>query len=506
MSTPLVSPPTPWGHFRSRAVAPVTVTLSAALALGCERQPAELPLPEGPYYVVSASRGEAGDQLAWRHLGWLQARSTRESLSIQRALRLSPQRPLALTHHELTRRKSNLERLSWRFVVGEQRSSGAVTIQCAQPFNGPCAVKFTAEGGAREEVVQGAAPLISELWPWQLAEQGCPAPSPPLVRALIRPLSGQITHQGLNLTCLPLSEAPKALSPVWGARYQSAGEQGEVWWTAEGLGSWEAQTGTLSWSVAPPNALRPLVSPTSDLALERLALVPIQASGALPQAPAWRAIKWARVQVSSTRSGATRLLESPRQLLDPAPSAWALSKRGPSLSALKASEDQAQAPPEALARTPAYPTQSPKILRLVNEVTSSDMSPLERAQALWSWVHLEVKEQEKAGLPRVLETLESRAGDCNEQSALLTTLYRAAGLPAEQVFGLVALGAQAGYHAWVRVWLGGRWVELDPARGLDYVTAGHWALSAGDERAQEALRPLLMSAQVELIGWSKGAR
>ncbi|MBM4290777.1 MAG: transglutaminase domain-containing protein, partial [Deltaproteobacteria bacterium] len=126
-----------------------------------------------------------------------------------------------------------------------------------------------------------------------------------------------------------------------------------------------------------------------------------------------------------------------------------------------------------------------------------------RARLLFEWARDALREEERAGVPRVLETLAARRGDCNEQSALLVTLYRAAGLPAEQVFGLLALGDRAGYHAWARVWLGGAWVEVDPARGLDRATPAHWALSAGDERAQERLRPLLGRLSARLLGWGR---
>jgi transglutaminase-like putative cysteine protease len=138
---------------------------------------------------------------------------------------------------------------------------------------------------------------------------------------------------------------------------------------------------------------------------------------------------------------------------------------------------------------------------LIKTLIPPNTPPFERASLLLAWVREHIEIKERAGLPRVEEVLTSREGDCNEQSALLTSLYRAAGLRAEQVFGLVALGDHAGYHAWVRVWLQGAWVEVDPARGLDYASAGHWAVSAGEASAQAELERLLFNAEVELESW-----
>jgi len=483
------------------------LSLAALASLGCERGD---PLSTtGPHHIISLKLGEQRSRA-----GWLKARSIGGAWLIERTLQLSAQRGLIKSRYELERTEGS-SLLKWSLSAGSQRSSGELSIRC-RADSGRCLVIMSGEGGTREEELKGSEALISELWPWQLAARGCPAQAPlePRSFPLIRPLSAHSEADGISITCLPLSVAPSGLDALWGARYQSQGERGELWWTAEGLGRWDGAQGELSWTLEPARGGASPQLPVRDVQLEALAQVPIRSPEphlvALPQRVEWRGLSWARLALKAQPTGAPiELLETQRQLRDAAPSRVTRVRRGPRLSdrgELKQRPEGREPPTSALSHSPAYPTRAPAIHRLIARVAPPHLAEREKAERLFAWVRAHIKVEPRAGLPRVLETLSARAGDCNEQSALLTSLYRAAGLPAEQVFGLIALGDHAGYHAWVRVWLDGRWLELDPARGLDYVTAGHWAISAGDERAQEALRPLLMSARAELMSWGRDQR
>ena len=103
----------------------------------------------------------------------------------------------------------------------------------------------------------------------------------------------------------------------------------------------------------------------------------------------------------------------------------------------------------------------------------------------------------------MLEAIDARAGDCNEQSAIFVTLCRAAGVSAEQIFGLVPIEGGMGYPAWAQVWLDGHWVEVDPLWNQRVVDAGHVAFSAGDASAQGALRALLGRARFRVLAWGQ---
>jgi hypothetical protein len=66
---------------------------------------------------------------------------------------------------------------------------------------------------------------------------------------------------------------------------------------------------------------------------------------------------------------------------------------------------------------------------------------------------------------------------------LLAAMCRAAGIPAKVAAGLAYAPEFAGKtnvlvpHAWVKVLIGGKWVDLDAAAGFD---AGHITLAEGD--------------------------
>jgi tetratricopeptide (TPR) repeat protein len=51
-------------------------------------------------------------------------------------------------------------------------------------------------------------------------------------------------------------------------------------------------------------------------------------------------------------------------------------------------------------------------------------------------------------------------------------MARSLGLPARMVSGIAYTGSAFGGHAWVEVWVG-RWIELDPTWGTDFVDATH---------------------------------
>ncbi len=269
------------------------------------------------------------------------------------------------------------------------------------------------------------------------------------------------------------------------------------------MARWEGRWGEVMWrgrAPGEPQGLDASLSPGLDASLSEGEGVDLVARAQVPIArgvplTAWQRARWALVHLELHGGAPAHWLESERQRLDHAPGR-ALVRAGSSLRPPRGPE--APPPPESLTATPAYPTAAPEVHALLRHL-NLPTHPTQRAQRLFEWARDALLEEERAGAPRVLETLKARRGDCNEQSALLVTLFRAAGLPAEQVFGLVALGDHAGYHAWARVWVQGAWVEVDPARGLDRVTAGHWALAAGDERAQEALRGLIGRLRARVV-------
>jgi transglutaminase-like putative cysteine protease len=88
------------------------------------------------------------------------------------------------------------------------------------------------------------------------------------------------------------------------------------------------------------------------------------------------------------------------------------------------------------------------------------------------------------GYASALEVLHSRQGDCTEHALLTAALCRAAGIPADVIFGLVYVPEFEnqkhlfGGHAWTRVYLDGKWYSLDAALGG--FDTGHIALTVSD--------------------------
>jgi transglutaminase-like putative cysteine protease len=101
------------------------------------------------------------------------------------------------------------------------------------------------------------------------------------------------------------------------------------------------------------------------------------------------------------------------------------------------------------------------------------------AVAITQWVHDNLgKKDGTRGAATAVEVLGAGYGDCTEHSALTVAMLRAIGLPARNAGGIVLVpgffSSDAGYHAWVEVWLGD-WVALDPALGRMKVGA-HYLL------------------------------
>lgn len=107
-----------------------------------------------------------------------------------------------------------------------------------------------------------------------------------------------------------------------------------------------------------------------------------------------------------------------------------------------------------------------KIRALASQLTKDTKDSLVAVKRITRWVFGNLKKESGArGTASATEVLEERCGDCTEHAALSVALYRAAGIPARNVTGLVYAdfgdeGGIFGFHAWSEVWLG-KWVPVD---------------------------------------------
>jgi hypothetical protein len=92
------------------------------------------------------------------------------------------------------------------------------------------------------------------------------------------------------------------------------------------------------------------------------------------------------------------------------------------------------------------------------------------ARRLRALVSREISPSRSMAFASASDTLREKKGDCSEQSVLLATLARSAGIPARCVMGLVYQDGAFNRHMWTEVWVG-RWQPIDAAMQTDYPSA-----------------------------------
>jgi Flp pilus assembly protein TadD len=121
--------------------------------------------------------------------------------------------------------------------------------------------------------------------------------------------------------------------------------------------------------------------------------------------------------------------------------------------------------------TGEFASDKKEVIDRARQIAGNDRDAWSVARKLADWTHknLQWKMVQRAD---AVQTLATREADCSEFSALFVAMARSLGLPARMVSGLAYTGNTFGGHAWVEVWVG-RWIELDPTWGTDFVDATH---------------------------------
>ncbi|MGH9966323.1 MAG: transglutaminase domain-containing protein, partial [Pyrinomonadaceae bacterium] len=112
-----------------------------------------------------------------------------------------------------------------------------------------------------------------------------------------------------------------------------------------------------------------------------------------------------------------------------------------------------------------------RVINQAREIVGEDRDAWSVARKLSEWTHTNLEWKFVASADAG-KTLATREADCSEFSQLYVAMARSLGLPARIVSGLAYGGTSFGGHAWVEVWVG-RWIELDPTWGTDFVDATH---------------------------------
>ncbi len=152
-----------------------------------------------------------------------------------------------------------------------------------------------------------------------------------------------------------------------------------------------------------------------------------------------------------------------------------------------------------LGATPLIQSNDPRIVRAARRIVGDETDPAAVARRLNDWVYARLAKDIVASVPSAVQVLEARKGDCNEHTVLYVALARALGLPARTAAGLVHVQGRFYYHAWPEVWLGGRWVAVDPTLGQFPADASHLRLVVGGLARQVELVRLIGRLRLEVL-------
>jgi len=106
----------------------------------------------------------------------------------------------------------------------------------------------------------------------------------------------------------------------------------------------------------------------------------------------------------------------------------------------------------------------PTIKALAHKIVNGVKEYKAKARRILDWVYESLDKRATVSVPNALDTLKTRAGDCNEHAVLFAALLRAAGIPAKVCVGLVYTRGKFYYHAWNEVFLG-EWTTADALMG-----------------------------------------
>lgn len=155
---------------------------------------------------------------------------------------------------------------------------------------------------------------------------------------------------------------------------------------------------------------------------------------------------------------------------------------------------------EFLQATAFIPSDDEKIIKIAEEITKGKEG-IEAVREIVSYVDKKLTDKPTFSIPNALDALESEEGDCNEHSALAVALLRAVRIPSRVEVGLVYVGEAFYYHAWVGVYLGGKWISTDPTFGQIIADPTHVKLEYGGFENQAKLYRVINKLQISVLDY-----
>jgi transglutaminase-like putative cysteine protease len=156
---------------------------------------------------------------------------------------------------------------------------------------------------------------------------------------------------------------------------------------------------------------------------------------------------------------------------------------------------------EFLVEADDIPVSHEKVQTLCKQAIGDAKTPREKIHRLVSFVSQYITPDNRVRPNRVLNLIDVRKGVCTEYARLLTTLARAAGVPARTVYGLGYMGDDVrafGPHAWNEVVIDGNWVPVDPTWGETELDGAH--VRIGANRPDQAVDPVALTGMLATFG------
>jgi transglutaminase-like putative cysteine protease len=138
-----------------------------------------------------------------------------------------------------------------------------------------------------------------------------------------------------------------------------------------------------------------------------------------------------------------------------------------------------------------------RVRSLMARATRGVVDPWEKVVRIDRFVFQNVRDKNlEVAFATASEVARNFSGDCSEHAVLAAAMYRAAGIPARVVVGLIYVDEKAGfgYHMWNEVYVNQRWVAVDSSWDQAPVDAVHIKLSDSSLEGVapfEALMPVI---------------
>ncbi len=147
---------------------------------------------------------------------------------------------------------------------------------------------------------------------------------------------------------------------------------------------------------------------------------------------------------------------------------------------------------------PVLTLKDPRLQKALKEALGNEKDAYRAVIRLTAWVFHDLKKTPTLSIPRAVEILSQREGDCNEHATLLLALLRAAGIPSRMALGVTLLRDHFYYHAWVEAYMGSKWITLDPTFNQVPADPTHLKLTEGLEEGMASLLPIIGNLKIEI--------